>query len=475
MPVTKRRIGDIIEERAETLKARGALVEEMRSILDGAERERRDLNARERDDYDAKEREVDGLSETIKRCNREAGEEQRNGPPAFVADQGGSMQTRARRGSITTDAQRRALSAIEQPHLDLPTEAGERLVGVIEGDRRGVESEYIAAISTPEYRRAFLRTLFARDGARSILPEDEAQAMERVAAAMEERGLVAGVADEGGYAVPIDLDPTIILTSDGSTNPLRQLARVTTTTLTEWQGVTSEGVTATFAKELAEVGDDAPTLDGPKIKPEKAHAFIPFSVEVGDDWDGIGAEISRLLADARDNLEAEKFLFGDGADEPKGLLNGIDAGSVLSTKTKEAFDADDVYALQEALPARFQPRARWLSSLTVANTTHRFSSPGGDEPPLFNEDRTLLLGKPWAEVSGMSTATSTGNADLLAYGDLETAFRIVDRIGMRIELVPHLFGPNGRPKGQRGVYAYWRVGSKTLVPNAVRVLRVKAA
>lgn len=476
------RIGDAAEFRADAIAA-------MRRILDRCERERRDLSAEERRDYDRLDRDLDAATRDIEAHdpNRAATlpdwyvSQERDRDPGSPLDERTlpmSTTTRTRRprtGSISSDAQARALGAIEQPHLDLPAEVGDRLVGVIERDRRGVESDYIAAISDPAYRRAFLRSLFAADGARQHLPESEAQAMERTAEAMEARGLVAGVPGEGGYAVPIDLDPTIILTSDGSTNPLRQLARVTTTDLTEWQGVTSEGVTASFGAELTEATDDAPELGGPKIKPEKAHAFVPFSIEVGEDWDGIGTELSRLFADARDNLEAAKYLTGDGADEPKGLLHEVAEASVVETATKEKFVAGDVYTAQEALPPRFQPGARWLSSLTIANVIHRFHSPSGEEPPLFSEDRRTLLSKPWAEVSGMSTKPAEAAADILVYGDLMAGFRIVDRIGMRVELVPHLFGENNLPKGQRGLYAYWRTGSKTIVPNAIRVLRVKAA
>jgi predicted phage gp36 major capsid-like protein len=36
--------------------------------------------------------------------------------------------------------------------------------------------------------------------------------------------------------------------------------------------------------------------------------------------------------------------------------------------------------------------------------------------------------------------------------------------------VPHLFGANRRPTGQRGLYAFWRNNSKVLVDNAFRVL-----
>ena len=41
---------------------------------------------------------------------------------------------------------------------------------------------------------------------------------------------------------------------------------------------------------------------------------------------------------------------------------------------------------------------------------------------------------------------------------------------MTFEIVPHLFGASRRPTGERGLFAYWRTGSKTVVPEALRYL-----
>jgi predicted phage gp36 major capsid-like protein len=45
---------------------------------------------------------------------------------------------------------------------------------------------------------------------------------------------------------------------------------------------------------------------------------------------------------------------------------------------------------------------------------------------------------------------------------------------MNIELIPHLFGAaqGNLPIGQRGLFAYWRVGAKVLDANAFRVLKL---
>lgn len=45
-------------------------------------------------------------------------------------------------------------------------------------------------------------------------------------------------------------------------------------------------------------------------------AFIPFSFELGQDWDSIVAELGRLLADGLDVLDTTKMLTGTGTNEP---------------------------------------------------------------------------------------------------------------------------------------------------------------
>lgn len=80
----------------------------------------------------------------------------------------------------------------------------------------------------------------------------------------EERTSLSTVTDaNGNYLVPTHLDPTVILTNDGTSNVVRGISRVVTLTSpgdTSWQGITSAGVTASFDAQLAEVSDDSPTF-----------------------------------------------------------------------------------------------------------------------------------------------------------------------------------------------------------------------
>ena len=248
------------------------------------------------------------------------------------------------------------------------------------------------------------RRITRPDAAAIETPPDEAAAAQRVAEIMAERALAEGAGATGGFAVPFALDPTILPTSDGALSPLRQLARTLTVTTNEWRGVSSDGVTAAFAPEATEVGDGSPTLAQPTIRAEKAHVFVPFSIEVGQDWGGLQAELFTLFSDAKDNLEAQKFLYGGGtaANEPTGLISGAGTASVISTAATATLAPGDVYSLQESLGSRWQPRAQWVSANGVANLVYREGGGGGTvEPAMMDAARTAILGKAWHEASPM--------------------------------------------------------------------------
>jgi HK97 family phage major capsid protein len=82
-----------------------------------------------------------------------------------------------------------------------------------------------------------------------------------------------------------------------------------------------------------------------------------------------------------------------------------------------------------------------------------------------------LLGKPVYESTTMSATMTTGQL-IGVYGDWNY-YVIVDRIGLTVETIPHLFDvTNNMPTGQRGLYAYWRNGAKVVDANAFRTLKL---
>ena len=70
------------------------------------------------------------------------------------------------------------------------------------------------------------------------------------------------------------------------------------------------------------------------------------------------------------------------------------------------------------------------------------------------------------------TSTYADGDEILIAGDFRAGFLIVDKVGLTIELDPHVRDGNGKWTGQRALLAHWRNSSVILVDNAFRLLKV---
>lgn len=386
--------------------------------------------------------------------------------PAFVgrASAPYGMDNVRKVSNVTNDEARSvALEAVKADDT-LSDDDKNQVRSLIDGNSRGEFARHFVAAASDEYRTGWAKAITGQDNA---LTNEEREAISAVRA--------ASLTDAaGGYAVPSPLDPTIISTKATAFSQIRQLATVKSITNDVWRGISSAGVTATYAAEAAEAADGAPTLAQPAITPAKAHAFVPASIEVTQDWASIAQDLAEMFAEAKEDLEASAFITGSGTDAPTGLITALLANSttsVVDTTTAVTFGSVDVYALQEALPVRHRQRASWGANNAIINDIRQF---GTSVNHVFMTDLTggvrQLMERPLYEFSAMDSAAVT-DAEFLVFGDF-SKFAVVDRVGLSVEYIPHLFATaNNFPSGQRGWYAHWRSGSDVLDANAFRVLQ----
>jgi HK97 family phage major capsid protein len=339
-------------------------------------------------------------------------------------------------------------------------------------DPAGIGARYLAAVGLPAYNSAFGKILADPMHGHLRFSPEELDAVRVVSAVQTERALNEGTGSAGLFAIPFTLDPSIVISNTGALNPYRAISRIETIATKEWRGVSSDGVIAAYVPEATESTDASPVLAQPTIKAEQSRAFIPFSLELGQDWNGIQAELARLVSDAKDVLDATKFTVGSGTNEPTGVLTGLAVGQRIQTLTVAVYALGDPWLLKAAIPARFAASSTFVANPAIWDATYRFIGGNSAEPLQMPSREGPFLGRPKVEASAMVSTTTTGSKIILV-GDFQH-FCIVDRIGMGVELIPHLFGPTNRlPTGQRGLYAYWRAGSGVLAANAFRYLEVK--
>ncbi|MEV0520059.1 phage major capsid protein, partial [Nonomuraea sp. NPDC050405] len=322
------------------------------------------------------------------------------------------------------------------------------------------------AASSPEYVRAWAKAL--RSAVKTGQPDVTAlQVLQRAASLTDA---------QGGYAVPVPIDPTLIVNTDGNQNPIRALATVKQVTTNKFKVINVGAVTASYDPEASEVSDDTPTWGASEINVNTARAFIPFSLEIQMDYPGFMDDIRMLLQESKDDLEARVFVTGSGSGEPTGIVTALTGTtSEINSATADVFSLADVYALDAALPARWASNASWLANKAIYSSIRQAGGANLDDFWLGLDARGMskpLLGyTPYAASYMDGTINATQENRVLILGDFRW-YWIAERIGFSMELVPHLFGPNRRPTGQRGVFAWWRNGADSVADRAFRMLNV---
>lgn len=360
-------------------------------------------------------------------------------------------------------------------HLsDAQKERVERLIRTDTGDCDGeLLARFMVATENPHYRSAFQKYA---SGLAPVLTMEEGRAVQQVN--LLKRAMSVGTPSSGGYAVPVLIDPTIILTAQGSENDLIRLARVETITNDTWRGLSSNGVTWKWRAEAAAATDGSPTIAQPEVGTERADGFIEYSIEIGQDWPGFAEQMSRLLGAGYEELLVETLTTGTGANVPHGLIARLVAQtspdvSTVST-TAATIAGADIYDLWARLPQRHRRKSTtaWMSSTDVQNSIRQL----GTTDPNFtvditNESIPRLFGKEYPMNDYMPALPSgTGNEALLVVGDFK-GYLVAQRAGMSIEFIPMMFdATTGKPTGSRGWFAYARAGADVVDGTAFQLL-----
>lgn len=391
--------------------------------------------------------------------------------PTFVRKAEQPAPTEVR--SLTrTEARDAAMRILDGADSDLVSDGNKgHLETMVRSRSVNVDGDAIARrillTENEHYRSAF---------AKGVTQAQPAFTSEEAKALSEFRAASIGTDSAGGFGVPVLIDPTILITSGAADVPVLRVARIETITNDEWRGVSSAAAAWSWDGEAGEVSDDMTTLAQPNVVAHKAQAFIPYSIEVGQDYPNFAAEMSRLLDQGYIDLMASATVTGSGSSAPFGIFTALDANTNVEVvvTTDGAFGAVDIDKVWASLPERYRRNAVWLMNVDVENEIRAFGS--GTATSRFTVDQTregisLLNGKPVLLSDSAPTFTgTTGASNILVVGDFSN-YLVAQRAGMNIELVPHLLGSNRRPSGQRGWYAWARVGADSINDLGFRLLQ----
>jgi len=327
--------------------------------------------------------------------------------------------------------------------------------------------------SLPEYTSAFNKIV--RSGP-----------MAAVTLNAEERAAIAvGTSTSGGFLVPLYLDPTIMLSSDGSANVVRQIARVVTLDPGQgntWKGIVSAGMTASTDAEYAEISDDSPSFSEPEVPLFTNRTFAKATYQAVEDIPDLAGELLMLFADSRDVLEGDKHCNGAGTTEATGIVTALDANTnvEVTSTTAATIGVVDINGLLRAVPQRFRRNAQWLMNDVWADGIQQLGTAVGSSytGTLAEALAPTLKGKPWHTSDDMpADVTTTVRDNEVVVGDW-SKFVIVDRpAGMAVEFIQNLTSQTtgGMPTGERGWVCWWRNGSDSVLDVAFRMLQDKTS
>jgi hypothetical protein len=158
----------------------------------------------------------------------------------------------------------------------------------------------------------------------------------------------------------------------------------------------------------------------------KAHAFVPFSHEAGEDWGALESEMGRLFQDAKDDEEATAFVTGAGTTvNPQGFVTGATSNNVAAASGLTV-TAANLYALEAALPPRFRPNLTFVANRGIYNVIRGIDTAGGaalwlyvsqgldTQTPAPGNTGAVLVGKPAYEATAMQATVVNATKIMVA-------------------------------------------------------------
>ncbi|MEQ4450971.1 phage major capsid protein [Kosakonia sacchari] len=300
---------------------------------------------------------------------------------------------------------------------------------------------------------------------------------------LERKALQVGVDEDGGYAVPEELDRNIInLLKDEVV--MRQEASVITVGGANYKKLINLGGTASgWVGET----DTRPATDASKLT-----AIEPFMGEIygnpqatqtmlDDVFFNAEAWINSELATEFAEQEEVAFTTGNGTKKPKGFL--AYASSIDDDKTRAfgtlqhilsgsaaAVTADAVIKLVYTLRKAHRSGAKFMMNNNSLFNVRILKDSQGNylwRPGLELEQPSTLVGYGIAENEQMPDIAADAKA--IAFGNFKRGYTIVDRIGTRILRDPYTNKP------YVGFYTTKRTGGMLTDSQAIKLLKIGAA
>lgn len=271
----------------------------------------------------------------------------------------------------------------------------------------------------------------------------------------EAKSLSVGVAADGGYIAPPELD-RLIDSRLRAASPMREIANVRTTSANVFRkpiSLTSAG-SGWSVETGARTETASPTLALIDFPTSELYANLAATQALLDDaFVNLEDWIATEVEDAFAGQERAAFVSGDGVNKPKGFLGytlvadashawgqigyiatGVSAGFAATNPVDKLIDL--VYTPKP----QFRQNARFVMNRKTVSAVRKLKDTAGQyiwEPN--DKGEATLLGYSITELEDMPDIAA--NSASIAFGDFARGYLIVDRAGVRVLRDPYSAKP----------------------------------
>lgn len=309
--------------------------------------------------------------------------------------------------------------------------------------------------ATDEYKDAFWRNVRSKSISHEVF-----------------NALQVGTDSEGGYLAPDEYQRTLIQALEEQ-NIFRKLAHVISTGSGERKIpiVASKG-TAAWIDEETQYPESDDAFGMVSIGAYKLATMIKVSEELlNDSVFDVPAYIAKEFARRIGAAEEEAFFTGDGKGKPTGILAATGEEVGVTAAAANAITMDEVMDLFYSLRAPYRRNAAFIMNDSSVKALRKLKTQNGDyiwQPSVQVGEPDKLLGRP-IYTSSYMPALEAGAKGIL-FGDLGY-YWVADRQGRSFKRLNELYAPTG----QVGFLSSERVDGKLILPEAVKVLQMKAS
>lgn len=283
--------------------------------------------------------------------------------------------------------------------------------------------------------------------------------------------LSEGVDANGGYLVPEEYDHRLIDILDEE-NVMRKLGTRITTSGEHKINIAATKPAAAWIEEGGALTFGDATFDQIILDAHKLHVAIKVTEELlYDNAFNLENYIMQQFGKALANAEEDAFINGTGTGQPLGILaatGGADVG--VTAKSATAITADELIDLIYSLKRPYRKSAAFLLNDQTLAAIRKLKDNYGQylwQPSLQAGEPDRILGYA-AYTSPYFPAVAAGKP-AVAFGDF-SYYNIGDRGTRSVAELKELFAGNGMV----GFVAKERVDGKLVLPEAVKLLKMKA-